>query len=59
MLMRRAAVVEKRSCGRRHCAAECCQVLSLQGKKEKKKKESLGQIYDMQRAEASWKQNLL
>lgn len=36
--MRRAAVVEERSCGRRHCAAECCQVLSLQGKKEKKKK---------------------
>lgn len=55
VLVRRAAVVEEGSCGRRHCAAECCQVLSLQGKKEKKKKKSLGQIYSMQRTEAGWK----
>lgn len=37
VVRRTAAVVEECSCGRCHCAAECCQVLSLQGKKEKTK----------------------
>lgn len=37
-MVRRITVVEESSCGRCHCAAECCQVLSLQGKKEKMRK---------------------